>query len=67
MRTFRHPNGLPIAFAVVTTSPLYGVVFYSGANSSFYVYSINGQFLECFREEWGPICGMSLVKDSKSC
>jgi hypothetical protein len=48
VRTIRHPMGLPIHLAQITTSPLYAVVFYSKNNSTVYVYSINGQMLDSF-------------------
>jgi hypothetical protein len=66
MRTIRHPTGLAITFAHITTNPLYGVVFYSIENSTVYVYSINGQFLDSFCEKTGFIYNMNIVKGTNS-
>lgn len=62
----RHPTGLPVTFAHITTNPLYAVIFYSDENSTVYSYSINGQYLDSFCEKTGFIYNMSIVKDSKA-
>ena len=66
MRTIRHPSGLPIHFAHISTNPLYSVVFYSKENSTVYVYSINGQLLDSFCEKTGFIYNMSVLRSSNS-
>lgn len=69
IRTFHHPSNLPIHFAHITTNPLYAIVFYSKENSTVYIYSINGQFLDSIIEKTGFIYNMRVMKatDSTEC
>jgi hypothetical protein len=66
IRTIHHPNRLPLQFAHVSTNPLYSVVFYSKENSTVYVYSINGQFLDCIQDKSGFIYNLSVLKSTDS-
>jgi WD40 repeat protein len=66
VRTIRHPTGLAITLAQITTSPLYSVVFYSKDNSTVYVYSINGQMLDHFCEKTGFVYNMAVLRSTDS-
>jgi WD40 repeat protein len=69
IRAFHHPSNLPINFAHITTNPLYAIAFYSKENSTVYVYSINGQFLDSIIEKTGFIYNLSVLRatDSTEC
>lgn len=57
---------LPIHFAHITTNPLYAIAFYSKENSTVYIYSINGQFLDCIIEKTGFIYNMRIIRSTDS-
>ena len=46
IRTLQHPTHAAVHLARVSTNPLYALTFYSREDSTVYVYSINGQFLD---------------------
>lgn len=56
-------------FAQLSTNPLYAVLFFSRENSTVYVYSINGQFLDSVQDKSGFVYGMSVLPatDSTEC
>lgn len=45
-RSFQHPNKNPITSVLMSSRPLYCVVFFSPIDRTIYSYSINGFFLE---------------------
>ncbi len=63
---YENPAYLPLHYAQITTNPLYAVVLYSRDNSSIYVYSINGQFLDSIIEKSGFIYRLSVLKSTDS-
>jgi hypothetical protein len=66
IRIIHHPHRLAIAFAQISTNPLYSVVFYSKEDHMIYVYSINGQFLETIHEKSGFVYNISILKSTDS-
>jgi hypothetical protein len=66
IRTIHHPHRLPLQFAHISTNPLYSVVFYSKENSTIYVYSINGQYLDSIQDKSGFIYNISILKSTDS-
>lgn len=62
----RQPNGCPINFAHITTSPLYAVCFYSREVGTVHIYSINGQFLDLVCDRTGQIYSLNVEKASDS-
>jgi hypothetical protein len=53
-----------VNFALISTCPLYSIIFYSRENSVVYVYSINGQFLDSICEKGGFADHMHVLKCS---
>jgi len=45
IRTFYHPNNLPLTRALVSLYPIATIVLYSDIDQTFWIYSVNGQLL----------------------
>jgi hypothetical protein len=64
LRTFFHPQNLPLHSVVITSAPLACVLFQSKDDCSLYSYHINGKFLDRVIEESNSMINPLIVKDS---
>ena len=64
MRIFENPSRLSVSFSVISTCPLYSILFYSHDDGKIYSYSLNGQFLDEYEEKSGFLYNFTMLSSS---